>query len=245
MVKYGGTPEKEVVPLSRPERSVLLVFLALLALAGGWAVWVRHGQGPLEPVAGIDGTGEVSAAPAAGDGSPEPEADPREAAGGGPAGAADREGGGTVGAPPVVVHIVGAVARPGVYALREGQRVADAVAAAGGPAGDARLDLINLAARLEDGQKIYVPSEKDARSGSGPPFWEAGGAVPGTPAKVSLNRAGVAELDTLPGIGPALAQRIVDYRRAHGPFRRIEDLQQVPGIGPAKFQEIRDRLTLD
>lgn len=237
--------------LSRPERSVLIVFLILVTLAGGWAVWVRDRPALAETGApmetGGDAQGEGAAAPEG-----ETAAPATEEGGGGdirgnmgeepaPFGGGDRTGG-----KPVVIHVAGAVQSPGVHTLREGQRVADAVAAAGGPTGDARVDLVNLAARLEDGQKIFIPSEKDVRAaGGGMPSWEGGGGVQAPPVKVSLNRAGVAELDTLPGIGPALAQRIVDYRRAHGSFRRIEDLQQVPGIGPAKFQDIRGRLTLD
>lgn len=233
--------------LSRPERSILVAFTLLIALAGCWAIWPWRGPAEVEP-APVD---ERVGGPAGGEttvpGDPvgvPPMVDDIGDAAGGEAGTpytGARPGGASV----VVIHIVGAVASPGVYALREGQRVADAVAVAGGVAGDARVDLVNLAARLEDGQKIYIPSDKDARAGGGQFPWEGGGAGTGVPAKVSLNRAGVAELDTLPGIGPALAQRIVDYRREHGPFRRLEDLQQVPGIGPAKFQEVRSRLTLN
>ncbi len=154
---------------------------------------------------------------------------------------------------------MGAVKAPGVYSLKDGQRVIDAVAAAGGPAAGARLDLINLAARLEDGHKLYVPSDKDARAWAAggtrpggqapwaPSPWEGGGtgSSAGSPGKVNLNRADAAALETLPGIGPALAARIVAYRRALGPFRRVEDVQQVPGIGPGKFREIRDLVTLE
>lgn len=221
--------------LSRPERSILVAFLLLVALAGGWAVWPWRGSAGTETAPAPGNEGDVLPAEGAVDaGSPDPggEAVPPDP------GAPHREAS-------VVIHIVGAVAGPGVYTLREGQRVADAVAVAGGATRDARVDLVNLAARLEDGQKIHIPSEKDVRAGGSQFVWEGGGVAPGMPAKVGLNGAGLAELDSLPGIGPALAQRILDYRRAHGPFRRIEDLQQVPGIGPAKFQEIRGRLSLN
>lgn len=232
--------------LTRPERGILLAFLVLLVLAGGWALWPWRKPPVPEPAPAGEGAAslpaEETAGPPAGEGGGN--ALPDVAAAGGEAGAPSD--GARPGAA-VVIHVAGAVASPGVYTLREGQRVADAVTAAGGGTGDARLDLVNLAARLEDGEKIYIPSVKDALAGGGgPPLWEGGGgAGPGVPAKVSLNRADVAELDSLPGIGPALAQRIVDYRRSHGPFRRIEDIQQVPGIGPAKFQDIRARLTLN
>lgn len=240
MVKYGsGRIHGRRHVLSRPERSILIVFLLIFTVLGGWAVWPHGAPAPADagpPVlAEVAPVGDGPAGDPAGNPAGEDDAPLGEGEGG-----ADRPRG-----TPVVVHVAGAVQNPGVHTLREGQRVADAVAAAGGPTPDARVDLVNLAARLEDGQKIHIPSEKDARVAGGvPAAWEGGG-IQAQPAKVSLNRAGVAELDTLPGIGPALAQRILDYRRAHGPFRRLEDLQQVPGIGPAKFQEIRGRLTLD
>ncbi len=155
----------------------------------------------------------------------------------------------------LVVHVVGSVARAGVYDLPAGSRVVDALAAAGGPAAGARPDLINLAAPLEDGQRVYVPSEKDARTlfSSGAAPWEevaaggpggGGAGATGRPSRVDVNRAGVAELDTLPGIGPSLERRIVDYRQAHGPFRRVEDLLRVPGIGPSKLEQLRPHVTL-
>lgn len=157
----------------------------------------------------------------------------------------------------IAVHVTGAVLHPGVYVLAEGRRVVDALLRAGGPAPDGRPDLVNLAARLEDGQRVYIPSEKDARvlaSGGlpqGATPWEAatltpaGGPAGGRSGKVNPNRAGVGELDALPGIGPGLAQRIVDYRKAHGPFRRLEDLQQVSGIGPSKLEQLKGYVTLD
>lgn len=161
--------------------------------------------------------------------------------------------------PQIVVHVVGAVAHPGIYTLREGQRVADAVAVAGGATKEARLDLTNLAARLQDGQKVYIPSENDAKktpnlsAWADTPWGQGGAGAAGTPpnvgsskpGKVNINQARLEDLDALPGIGPALAKRIIDYRQKHGPFRRIEDLQQVPGIGPAKFQELRDLVVLN
>ncbi len=147
----------------------------------------------------------------------------------------------------IVVHVVGAVAHPGVYEVKDGQRVADAVAVAGGATANSRLDLINLAAPLHDGVKIYIPSEEDARRYPAPSLsGQAGDSVGAMgEGKVVLNSATVAELDRLPGIGPALAKRIVDFREKNGPFERLEDLQQVPGIGPAKFQEMREMMTLN
>lgn len=159
----------------------------------------------------------------------------------------------------LVVHVAGAVRRPGVYGLEKGRRVADALGVAGGPLPVAGLDLINMAAPLEDGQQVYVPAREEAvgaRAGRpgvaagtavarGAPAGGAGGAGPVSRLRLSLNRAGAAELDTLPGIGPALAQRIVRYRETNGVFRKAEDLLKVPGIGPAKWRELRDLVSAD
>ena len=138
-------------------------------------------------------------------------------------------------APRLVVHVVGAVRRAGLFRLREGARVADALARAGGPTRKADLSAVNLAAPLADGQQVVVPRR-------GP----AGAATVGAPAagsKVSLGIATVEQLDELPGIGPVTAQKIVDWRAAHGPFRSVEDLDDVPGIGPARVEQLRDLVT--
>jgi len=146
----------------------------------------------------------------------------------------------------VVVHVAGAVAQSGVYHLAEGSRVVDAIAAAGGAGAEADVDALNLAQPLVDGQKVWVPKrgEVPAAGAAG----AAAGAVPGGSAggsgKVNINAAGLAELETLPGIGPALAQRILDYRAAHGPFRSLEDLKNVSGIGDKRFAELKDYITL-
>lgn len=130
----------------------------------------------------------------------------------------------------VYVHVGGAVASPGLYVLRDGARVDDAVRAAGGVTADADLDSLNLAAKLRDGDKVLVPRRGESQDGGGS----------GAEQKVNVNTATVAQLDTLPGIGPALAQRIVAYREQHGGFRTVNDLEKVPGIGPAKLEAIRD-----
>jgi competence protein ComEA len=138
---------------------------------------------------------------------------------------------------PVVVSVVGLVARPGLVTLPPGSRVADAVKAAGGLLPEADPAMINLAALVTDGQQIAVgvPGAAAAATGSG----GAGGAsVAGS--KLDLNAATVADLDGLPGIGPVLAQRIVDFRTTQGPFRSVDDLDDVPGIGPAVFGELVD-----
>ncbi len=143
----------------------------------------------------------------------------------------------------VFVHVAGAVGRPGLYELPEGARVNDAVEAAGGATGKADLDGLNLASRVKDGDKVLVPSRVPA---GGPPGGAPGAS--GTPAArgglVNLNAATLADLETLPGVGPALAQRIIDYRTEHGGFRRVEDLMEVAGIGPKTYEDIKDRVTV-
>lgn len=136
----------------------------------------------------------------------------------------------------VFVHVAGWVRRPGVYELEGGDRVIDALEAAGGPRRGADLTLLNLAAPLVDGQQVLVV-KRGAQGGTG-------GAVPGAPVKVNVNTAGAAELEALPGIGPVLAQKIIDHRAEHGPFRSVDDLLAVSGIGDVTLAEIRDLVTV-
>ena len=149
----------------------------------------------------------------------------------------------------VVVHVAGAVRRPGLYRLRAGMRVADAVARAGGAARGANLGGLNLAAPLVDGTQILVPrvvgtATSRADSGSTSATDGATAGVPATPVtKVSLSSATAEELDALPGVGPVTAQKIVDYRTAHGPFASVDDLDEVPGIGPTRIEQLRDLVT--
>ncbi|NPV29263.1 MAG: ComEA family DNA-binding protein [Firmicutes bacterium] len=158
---------------------------------------------------------------------------------------AGENSGGATESPPeqVGVHVTGAVGKPGVYYFPRGTRVVAAVEKAG-PLPQADLNSLNLARLLADGEQIYVP-----RQGEMPPPSQAGfagsGGTSGPQGKVNLNTASAAELDArLPGIGPTLAQRIVDYRASHGPFRSIEDLQNVSGIGPRRFEQIKDLVTI-
>jgi competence protein ComEA len=132
----------------------------------------------------------------------------------------------------VVVHVAGAVRRPGLYALAEGSRVADAVARAGGATAKADTAAVNLAAPLADGIQVLIPSRV---AGAARP-----GAGVGTAAKVSLSTATPAELDALPGVGPVTAQKILDHRARHGGFRSVDDLDAIPGIGPARIEQLRD-----
>jgi competence protein ComEA len=150
----------------------------------------------------------------------------------------------------VVIHVTGAVHAPGVYELRPGQRVADAIDAAGGALADGDANALNLAAPVADGDRIAVPTVGEAPSspsaGAGAGHSHAGdpaaGPVSGSP--VDLNTAGVAELEALPGIGPATAAAIVDHRAANGPYATVDDVEAVRGIGPAKLEAIRDYVTV-
>jgi competence protein ComEA len=145
-------------------------------------------------------------------------------------------------APPreLVVHVAGAVARPGLYRLPDGSRVDDAIAEAGGAKPKAALDLVNLAAPVADGQQVLVPlrGTEPAGLGAAPP---GAGAPPG---KVHLNSATLEQLDELPGIGPVMAQQILDYRAANGAFRSVDELDAVPGIGPARLEQLRPLVDL-
>ena len=129
----------------------------------------------------------------------------------------------------LVVDVAGAVARPGLYHLAAGTRIADAVGAAGGATRNADVTLVNLAAPLADGEQVIVPAR-----GADP-----SGGPPSSTAPLDLNTASPEQLDALPGIGPATAQKIVDYRQAHGPFRAVDDLEAVPGIGPSKLAQLK------
>jgi competence protein ComEA len=133
----------------------------------------------------------------------------------------------------LVVHVVGAVRRSGLYRVPDGARVADALARAGGPTPRADLAALNLAAPLVDGQQIAVPVRL-------PPGAAPTVGAPGAGAKVSLSSATVDELDELPGIGPVTAEKIVAWRTTNGPLRSVDDLDAIPGIGPARVEQLRD-----
>jgi competence protein ComEA len=147
----------------------------------------------------------------------------------------------------VTVYASGAVQHPGVYTLPAAARVAELLQLAGGPAPDADLDQVNLALRLHDEEQVFFPHR--GTPAPAPPAAEPGAPAPANqatapPAVVNLNSAPAAALETLPGIGPALAARIVEYRTAHGRFTRIEQIQDVPGIGPKLFERVRPYLTV-
>jgi competence protein ComEA len=143
--------------------------------------------------------------------------------------------------PVLVVHVVGEVRRPGLYRLRDGSRIADAVRRAGGARRGADLAALNLAAPLVDGVQVLVPSR--VAVGGAPSSGADAGAGTSIAAAVSLSSATVEELDELPGVGPITAQKIVDYRAEHGPFGSVDDLDAVPGIGPTRIEQLRDLVT--
>ena len=140
----------------------------------------------------------------------------------------------------LVVHVVGQVFKPGLYSLPDGSRVDDAISRAGGPKPRAALEAVNLAAPVADGQQIVLPSRREAaRALAGGPV---AGATPG--ARVHLNSATLEQLETLDGIGPSLAQRIIDYRTEHGGFRALEQLDDVSGFGPARMAALDGHVAL-
>jgi competence protein ComEA len=141
----------------------------------------------------------------------------------------------------VIVHVAGWVRSPGVYELREGDRVVDAIDAAGGPRKGAELGALNLAALLSDGQQVLVGRMAGPTTASTP------GEAPGGSAAgqlINVNTATAAELEVLPGIGEVLAGTIVAYRDEHGPFGSVDQLEDVSGIGPVTLEEIRDLVTV-
>lgn len=145
----------------------------------------------------------------------------------------------------VFVHVVGHVKEPGIYRLGAGARVFDAIAAAGGATEDADQSALNLAQPVSDGEQVRVPAVGEAPApdaSSGAP--NGGGASAAAGGKINLNSATVEELDTLPRVGPAIAQRIIDYRQQHGRFTSVDQLGDVSGIGDAMLAALRDRVTV-
>ncbi|MCW3014165.1 MAG: ComEA family DNA-binding protein [Solirubrobacterales bacterium] len=222
--------------ITRGQFAIAAVIVAVLAWVGARAM------DPGTPPQG--GAASASAAPTT---AGEP------GTGGDAGGGADAVGAGvTVTRAPakrIVVHVAGAVHRPGVYRLSDGQRIADAVRRAGGGTRRADLDAINLAAKARDGVQILVP-RKVAGAGTAPgaaaPSTVApatGGATAGGAASViDLNTATAEQLETLDGVGPATSAKILQYRTEHGPFRSVDDLEQIPGIGPKKLAAMRARV---
>jgi len=137
----------------------------------------------------------------------------------------------------LVVDVVGAVRRPGLYRLAQGTRVADALSRAGGLTTKADRTLVNLAAPLADGEQVIVPARVSGAGAAG----ISGGSGSAAPAgPVHLNVATLEQLDALPGVGPVTAQKILDYRQKHGAFGSVDELDAIPGIGPARLDQLRD-----
>lgn len=137
----------------------------------------------------------------------------------------------------LLVYVTGAVRQPGrMVTLAAGSRVSDAIDAAGGLADDADAQALNLSARLNDGDLVHVPSALDDNLPT---------PTPNHPPLIHINDASAEELVTLPGIGPALAQAIIEHRTRYGPFKQFEDLDAVPGLGPAKLEAIREQVIID
>jgi competence protein ComEA len=151
---------------------------------------------------------------------------------------------------PIAVHVIGAVPRPGLYEFAEGSRLQDAINAAGGLLASANVDSLNLAALLEDGQQLNIPYKDGVAPTEGPaqPVLPASTEAPTTDPNVELldiNIATLEELIALPGIGPATAQKIIDYRTVNGPFSTVDDLDKVSGIGPSTLDQIRALVTVN
>lgn len=206
--------------------AVLVAILVLLFLC--WLAWHAFtNQTTVVPL------GAVSSGPGVPDGAPSPSGSPSNRT----------ESGSDTAGEPMVVHVAGAVANSGIVKLAAGSRVFEAIAAAGGAGPDADLNQLNLAETVQDGQKIQVPRIGETLSGSaGSGGAGAGGlTTPGNSGAgptVNLNTATAEELGTLPRVGPVLAQRIVDWRKEHGPFKAVEELDAVDGVGPKMLEAL-------
>jgi len=142
----------------------------------------------------------------------------------------------------LVVHVCGAVKSPGVLKLKDGDRIVDAIDKSGGATEEANLDALNLAAKLNDGQKIYVPKQGEQIPEEATALSDSNST---TSPLININTATADQLDVLPGVGEVLAQRIIDYRKSKGNFSSVEQLRNVEGIGPKKFEQIKDKVTVD
>ena len=237
--------------------------VVLLALAAGvlW-FWAGARHGGVEVASASPGRSEERAGrPGAGTAPRSPDTAGRAGAGAArsadtavpPAGDSEATPSGAAAAasaatgPPMAVHVAGAVVHPGLYHLPPGSRVADAVTLAGGRMPRADLDRLNLAARLVDGERVYVTrrGEPSPPEPAGPGIGNGGGDDQGVlePSEpVDLNGAGLAALDSLPGVGPATARAILEERARRGGFRSTRDLLRVPGIGEGRFARLKDHV---
>lgn len=218
-----------------PVVAVALVVAAVAIIFGLWRWWPRGDMAVA--VSSQSGASSVSTSPAGA-------ASARQSASQTDASAEATSGG----AASLYVHVVGAIRRPGLYVLPAGARVADAIDKAGGLLGNAADRGVNLARPLTDGEQIVIPTQDELESGSAlPRVAGTGGASANTAGTsssatgpIDINTADTALLDTLPGIGPSTAQKIVADREANGPFACVDDLARVTGIGPKKLESLRD-----
>ncbi len=228
-------------------RVALAVVVIAVVVAVGWRVMAPppappEVELPLAPPAAGQGGSPVASTPGDQPGAAAP--------GGMPGGSGSPDDPATSGsaaaAVDVVVHVVGAVAAPGVQRLPAGSRVVDAVEAAGGAAPGADLARVNLAAVLVDGQQVVVllPGEEPPQPVGADPAAPGPTGAAGEGGVVDINRASVTELEALPGVGPATAEAIVAHREQNGPFASVDDLLDVRGIGEAKLEQLRDQATV-
>ena len=239
-----------------PRSRAVVAVLAVAVVAGVWfAVRVAAAARAAEPTSVLARTAVTSRSIPAGfatgaDGGAA--ASSTGSATGSATGAAGAGAGAAPGAGRIVVHVVGEIARPGIVLLPQGARVIDAVTAAGGALPSADLERINLARAVADGEQVHVPAPGEQilpgafGSTIGPVGGQGvtGGSAAAASGRVNLNTAGLAELDTLPGVGPVLAQRILDWRREHGRFTSVDELGEVSGIGERLLAQLADRVTL-
>ncbi|TCB96648.1 ComEA family DNA-binding protein [Micromonospora zingiberis] len=203
-------------PGRRGVRALAVVAVLVVLGAAGWT-WRSRPQ--VEPVAAVTGA---------------PTPDPSGATGDDPADAPTGE---------LVVAVAGKVRRPGLVRLPAGARVADAIEAAGGALPGVDVALLNLARKVTDGELVLVGMAA-AASGAVPGGGPAAGADPGAGGRVNLNTASQSQLETLPGVGPVLARRIIEHRDERGGFRSVSDLRQVNGIGDARYEQLKDLVTV-
>lgn len=228
----GRRPSRSPLAFDRRHLVAVVVVLSVALLAGGWALLrARDRAVGAEPVRVTAPAPSTSAS------------GPPSATGTGPS------AGPAASATTMMIHVTGAVHDPGLVELPAGARVADAIEAAGGMSDDAVPGRLNLARRLHDGEQVFVsdteqhPSEVVA-AGSGGAGDDGPASTDGSTAPVDLNTATRAELETLPGVGPATAEAILAWRREHGRFSRIEELQEVDGIGPKTFARLAPLVTV-
>lgn len=218
--------------------AAVVATVAVLLVGVGVAAFALRGD-DVEPLMRVAAHEESSA----GSVSPSARLDPRPS---------PEDGGGGAGADPtpgaaagdgLLVHVVGAVAEPGLVTVRPGARVADALQGAGGVTRKADLTAVNLARTVVDGEQLYVPEPGESIPGATAPVTGSRGGTGGQPAAagpVDINAADALTLEALPGVGPSIARAIVEWREANGPFAGVAELEDVPGIGPATLAEIRD-----